>query len=117
MTRHVKVYYNLRKHCFSVQHKGKVITHLNSLVIRNAKFKVGKAGRARVLRTKQKNVHAFVIGDMETYSDPNVDTERVTYNPYLYSQFVFAADKFAIYATDTAWLSNGRIFVIKRVDG
>lgn len=89
----VDVYYNLQKQCLSVRSRekhtyGKVIKHVNSIVLKDVEFVVSEAGRQRVIKSKQKNVHAYVRGTTtklpKRYSIENV----VKYNPYLYSSFV-----------------------------
>jgi len=91
----VDVYWNLHKNIFSVRHKGKVIDHVEKLLIRYPTFVVQQGGRRRVLETKQKNVHAFVRGyffhfDQEPIAD---NVEQVTYNPYKYDSFVNKKDE------------------------
>ena len=100
----VKVYWNLHKRCFSIQHRGKVIAHKNEVVIHFPEFKVSEAGRQRVLREKRKNVHAFVIGyyDSDSVSQAVDSGHSVTYNPYKYETFVFANTDEPVYNADVA---------------
>ena len=49
----VEVYYNLHKNCFSVRHAGRVWFHTNTVTLRNCKFAVQPAGRAKVLEEKR----------------------------------------------------------------
>ena len=58
----VEVYKNLRKQCYSIRQKGKVIGYANVLAMSNVDFVVQKGGRKRVLESGQKNVHAFLRG-------------------------------------------------------
>ena len=58
----VEVYYNLHNKTFSVRHAGRVWFHTNVLTLHNCKFAVQPAGRAKVLKEKRKNVHAFIRG-------------------------------------------------------
>jgi len=44
------------------EHKGKVIDHVLGLALKDATFKVSRAGRERVIREQRKNVHAGVQG-------------------------------------------------------
>ena len=44
--------------------KGRVIGVVDGAVLRGATFRVSEAGRQRVLREKQKNVHAFAEGEL-----------------------------------------------------
>jgi hypothetical protein len=82
----VRVYYNLHKHMLSIQSKGengwRVISHESSVALREVKFKVSEAGRQRVLREKQKNVHAFIEGTL-VQGDEEISADTpVSYNPY-----------------------------------
>lgn len=95
----VFVYYNLRKKVWSVKDvkTGLVIAHLNSVVIKDATFKVSEAGRQRVLKEKRKNVHAGVQGilaqeieaDQWLLDNENGRVDTTRYNPYKYKSFVF----------------------------
>jgi hypothetical protein len=83
----VRVYFNLHKGQYSVQDykTKKVIAYLNEFSIKNAEFKVSKKGRARVIQRKQKNVHAFIVGEL---GDPiNIPGKTITYNPYVNDTF------------------------------
>ena len=85
----VFVYRNLHRKCYSVKsmETGRVLFHADEITLVNVKFRVGKAGRERVLKTRQKNVHAGVVGYIADVSLIG-QTSRVTYNPYKYSSFV-----------------------------
>lgn len=101
----VFVYYNLRKHCWSVKsvQNGRVAGHTNYLVVQNARFKVSESGRQRVLREQRKNVHAGVRGSLTQMNKAGVtrylnkmenpELVRVSYNPYKCSDFVTADDR------------------------
>lgn len=60
----VQVYRNLTRSCYSLRQNGKVIGHLDGLILSDCTFRVSQAGRNRVLREKRKNVHAFVEGTL-----------------------------------------------------
>ena len=65
----VFVYFNLHKKVFSIKalegpNKGRVIAHSTCVQLANVKLKVGRAGRLKVLESKQKNVHAGVVGTL-----------------------------------------------------
>ena len=95
MTMDVDVYFNRHKSTFSIRHKGKVIEHTDTVVIKNPRFVVNESGRNRVLREKKKNVHAFVRGEYYTKEDKlNVlDGKKywkgIYYNPYKHGSFVY----------------------------
>lgn len=84
----VEIYYNLHKNLFSVRHKGKVIMHCHDAWVENATFVVRPAGNAKVRSTGQKNVHAFVRGDMCEEVFGLSGGTAVTYNPHKYTSFV-----------------------------
>lgn len=80
--------------------KGRVIDVVDGVVLKNAIFVVREGGRQRVLREKQKNVHAFVQGELERVYDLDSLTPaaadallarganvRVGYDPYRMSTF------------------------------
>ena len=58
----VEIYFNLHKKVFSMRHKGKVIAHVCNATLKNVTYVVQPAGRARVLRDKNKT---FVDRDDE----------------------------------------------------
>ena len=65
----VDIYRNLQKDCWSIRSReksnyGRVVKHVNWALLENAKFVVSQAGRNRVLKEKQKNVHAVVRGNL-----------------------------------------------------
>ena len=108
-TKPVKVYYNLRKRLFSVQQGGKVVAHVHSIDLYDVTFKVSEAGRQRVLATKQKNVHAYVVGRALVPGGPARDLDfdyRVSYNPYKAGTFVVAGTTQPVYNAVYAALRN-----------
>tara|TARA_R110000764_G_scaffold107705_1_gene193515 strand:+ start:1070 stop:1453 length:384 start_codon:yes stop_codon:yes gene_type:complete len=94
----VDVYFNLHRRLYSVRacegpDKGRVIAHKNTVYLKDPEFKVSKAGRARVLREKRKNVHAVVRGEWsKDYSGIPKMSYNVTYNPYRTDTFEFYDD-------------------------
>ena len=81
----VYVYFNLHKKLFSVKalegaSKGKVIGHYDRLTLAEVTPKVSIAGRERVLRERQKNVHAGLVGTLTDFV--SVKGRVVSYNPY-----------------------------------
>jgi len=89
----VAAYFNLHKNIFSLQSRekdtyGKVIGHVESVVLKSPKFVVRQAGREKVLKDKKKNVHAFIVGYVVEAVDTTTVPRAITYNPYKYSSFV-----------------------------
>ena len=86
----VHVYKNLNrekqglKDCWSVKTKvdgkWKVIAYVESITLKVSCFKVRQGGRERVLKERQKNVHAWIEGTVEPL---NTALDRhITYIPY-----------------------------------
>lgn len=85
----VRVYRNLHKKCFSVKcmKLKRVIAHVDSIVLVDVTFPVSKSGRARVLKEKQKNVHAFIQGKVSPKRTRG--GRRICYNPYKKDHFFY----------------------------
>ena len=89
----VEVYRNLHNNTFSVRRDGIVVKHIDNfdtLVLTNARFAVQPAGRAKVIREKTKNVHAFIRGFVDKdgwKEDLPLKTYEVYYNPYKSASF------------------------------
>lgn len=93
MSHRVRVYWNVKNHKFSVQHKlpqgWRLDCHVGGMFwyeLENVKFHVSEKGRQRVLKTGQKNVHAWMEGDwVRDYCvmpfDPAM-AHRVRYDPF-----------------------------------
>lgn len=88
------IYWNSRKSLFSVKEKGKVILHTRSVFIENPKFVVYEAGRQRVIKKKQKNVPAFVRGEITTMEDELYENTKVR---FLYENRLNSDYSFAVY--------------------
>lgn len=93
----VEVYRNLHRRCWSLRdpRARRIVGHADAIVLKDVRFKVSAAGRARVLRERRKNVHAVIVGTYETSTDHGTITmapgglwERVRYNPYEAGHFV-----------------------------
>ena len=92
----VFVYRNLHKGAWSVrsQRTGLVLMHATTVYLRDTRFKASEAGRQRILRERQKHVHAGIEGNVIAINEPPPldlpSWTRVTYNPYRYATFVEA---------------------------
>lgn len=87
----VFVYFNLHRKLWSIKSRktGRVLAHTDKVVLKDAEFRVGQAGRRRVLEERRKNVHAGVAGEwVDSYSSELDFDTPVTYNPYKYETFV-----------------------------
>lgn len=85
----VRVYRNLHKNVWSVQHYitgtgWRLFDHYDEVKLENVYFHVSPAGRKRVLREKKKNVHAYAQGTKVSSFDAEEthDPFKIWYNPY-----------------------------------
>lgn len=112
----VFVYKNLNRACFSVRDvkTGRVLCHCDSLLLKDATFKVSEAGRQRVLREGRKNVHAGVEGELVL--DPDAFRNycgflrRVRYDPYRSGRFLDPRGK-PVADADYVYFTGGKVFV------
>ena len=114
----VKVYYNIRKQCFSVvslekERYGKVIDHVKRISLWGATFKVSDKGRQRVLREQQKNVHAYIVGSWVSPRILKGKIHKATYNPYKYSSFVNTTTLTPVHKADQVYLNERNIHYVK----
>jgi hypothetical protein len=84
----VQVYYNIRRGDYSVRQSGRVIDHVERIVLRDVRFNVAPAGRDKVRATGVKNVHATVSGYVVDNPKQAIPEDFVSYNPFKYDQFV-----------------------------
>lgn len=97
----VQVYRNLHKsregsYVYSLRCKKtrKVLEHRSLLMLRHCSFFVSVKGRERVLKKRQKNVHAWVEGVLFDEALPTgafyngFILARLSYDPYLSSHFI-----------------------------
>lgn len=93
MGQRVFVYRNLHRACWSIKavdgtNAGRVVGHADELSVFGPCFKVGEAGRQRVIAEGRKNVHAGVVGTLA--NEEGHQHVRVTYNPYAAPTFTDA---------------------------
>jgi hypothetical protein len=115
-------YYNLHKHTFSVRYNNKIILHADYVKLENVEFRVRPGGKERVRSEKQKNVHAFVIGDLIDFCEypcedmPIPPSDVVaTYNPYKYDSFVYKGTDEPVYSAGEVEMINlkDKIYITK----
>lgn len=75
----------------------------------NVRFKVNESGRQRVLREKQKNVHAFVVADRVEDLATSETLRQVSYNPYKNKSFML--DDEPVFTAGRVILKDGRCWV------
>ena len=121
--RRVFVYKNLHEGCWSVKDRqtGHVVAHADKVELSDVELKVSQAGRRRVIEEQRKNVHAGLVGTLESVSLTGYPSRRyvhsqgesspaqpqlVTYNPYKYTTFVNKADETPVTTAARAVLDN-----------
>tara|TARA_Y100001970_G_scaffold10625_1_gene12519 strand:- start:437 stop:841 length:405 start_codon:yes stop_codon:yes gene_type:complete len=90
--RRVSVYFNLHKKIWSVRQSGSPVEHHTEVCLKDVRYLVQPAGRAKVLKERRKNVHAFLTGYMVDRVPVPLISFDVTYNPYKHETFVSADD-------------------------
>ena len=115
----VDVYLNLHKtrqenkKIYSLKNKrtNRVENHLSGgFFIKNASFVVSKSGRERVIKSRSKNVHAFVRGELAFGLLPSKESIAY-YNPYLYESFVDFVSKEKITSSSLVYFcEDGKIY-------
>jgi hypothetical protein len=115
MTTTESVHWNLRAKCWSVRKGRARVKHTPDYALDDVAFRVSEAGRQRVLKEKQRNVHAFARGRPGCpESQPDEHAVRVRYNPYEAPTFTEAETgrpvlraKHAAFRTDgTVWVTG-----------
>jgi hypothetical protein len=112
--------------------KNRVVGYSPCLLLENCELVVSQAGRNRVLRTKHKNVHAGIVGDLiavsgyktrlcqsgidfdfcneETWKEKYKPGVPITYNPYLYSSFVIKGTNGAIKKANNVMIFRDQVY-------
>ena len=125
----VEVYYNIRKKCLSVRRDGIVIKHTHAIKLYSTKggygyvdFVVQPAGQKKVVRTKRKNVHAFVKGKADLDKTPTLEEKKlrrpkwlrqVSYNPYKSDKFVDVKTGKPVDHAKEVFIDGNKIFIVK----
>ena len=101
-----EIYYNINKRVFSIRAKKCPVSYAVAARVDLPKFVVREGGRQQVLREKQKNVHAFIKGEMVTLDRvPCLDgLRKVSYNPYKAGHFYDCNTDEPIYSAQYAVL-------------
>lgn len=111
----IDVYRNLRSGNFSIRKNGIVELRSDGILLIDPSFIVSKSGRERVLRVKQKNVHAVVRG---TYAGckMRVDTSSMKegyYNPYRTRTFVDRETEYPLSTAKEAYFYANKVYYKK----
>jgi uncharacterized protein (DUF2147 family) len=81
----VKIYRNLKaardQRIYSIKQNGFVVAHTTNIVLRDCKLIVQEGSRQRLLKTGQRNVHAWICGFVDMENNGEKCTNRIVYNP------------------------------------
>ena len=126
---YVHVYRNLHRDKLSIRIKSLVHGHAKLVSLKNVKFKVNENLNNLVRNTGQKNVHAFVEGEVEfadNYIFGSLEDNykalersglvRVYYNPYKVNSFVVFETGKPIFNAESAVVIMDRVYITIRKD-
>ena len=110
------VHRDIRGKIYSITVNGKVVEKTETVYVSDATFRVRPGGRARVLKQKKKNVHAFVIGKVKTSEMPSLPKNviKVTYNPYVADTFLIANTSKAVHNASEVWLTPNGVYIRRK---
>ena len=83
------VYRNLARRCWSVREGGRVIEHVAEIALRDVRLIVQPGGRATVIRTGTRSVHAYARGTRIPFEGVPSGSIQVGYNPFEAEIFTF----------------------------
>jgi hypothetical protein len=111
----VYVYRNLHRKCLSVRDvkTRRVIAYVDSISLKECKFKVSAKLRQRVILEKRKNVHAGVEGEwIKDSVTPDISRcKRIMYDPYKYESFVEDGSMAPFFRSENAFVTIYGAFV------
>lgn len=103
------IYRNLhRGDAFSIRENGRVIERLAGFVAHDVRFRVSESGRQRVLKLRQKNVHAFVLA-ARISNERYCTGPEISYNPYLVGNFMCKNEPINI--AEAVIFANGKCYL------
>lgn len=76
------VYRNLTRRCWSIRERGRVVGHLQTVTLAGAVMVVRPGSRARVIRTGNREVHAWVRGTLVLDAGVPAGARRLHYRPF-----------------------------------
>mgnify|MGYP003137306597 CR=1 FL=1 len=109
----VRVYRNLTKGGYTVMSRdtNRKVAVVTELGLKNVVFNVREGGRLKVIEEKQKNVHAFLEGELCDYMLTEHCECRVSYNPYLKGSFYKCDDNSDVDCADFVRVNEHGVFV------
>jgi hypothetical protein len=130
------VYCNIKRGVLSVKalegaDKGRVVAHVERLLMKDVEFRVSQAGRERVVKTQRKSVHAGAVGEIEALWGATLrgeianstikgigvgrpftafDGPQLYYNPHKTKTFVEMSDRTPVTGADRLLLDGCKVF-------
>lgn len=105
----IKVYKNLHNKKWSLLQDNLVVAHADSLQLNNCRFQVNETLRLRVISSKKKKPHAFVVGQIDlSHADlpPSALSKLIKYDPYINSTFICTiGEVIAVKMADRVWFT------------
>jgi len=93
--RPVRVFKNWQRGCYSIMQDGVVRASAREVSLNQVEFLVRASGRARMLRLRRRNVHAYAVGLLDSFVHPDqlsslpaLAGRRAIYDPYRFASFV-----------------------------
>ena len=105
-SRKVFVYKNLHQNCWSIRQDGLVKAHAKYLYMWDCLFQVNQKGRERVIKEKQKNVHAGILGYISSSVISQTGCKPIGYNPYKHKTFIQGLSQKPVYHCDQVVLGK-----------
>ncbi len=101
----VHAYKNLTTGTYSLREGGKVVAHPTHVLLRDVEFRVANSERQRAIRTGQRNVHAYIVGELErAASRPRGSWLGFRYNPFLFKTFVLRDNLAPVHRAARVWM-------------
>lgn len=108
----------LDSNVISLKIPGEKIRYVSRAIVRNARFHVSEKGRQRCLKSGQRNVHAWVVGELLPerptfrYSDYlNEDSRKVVYDPWKGASFVDALTLEPVYEARQVLMLRDQVWI------
>ena len=91
LSKPVEVYRNLNQPgvTYSIRQNNKVVGHGIEFGISDCIFIVKESGRKRALKSKSRNVHAWIVGKIAEMEEGGFE---IKYNPFKFSHFYIEGD-------------------------
>lgn len=111
----VRIYRNLNNGMLSIQAKHgktwKVVGHVTDCILENVIFRIGEAGRQRVIRERCKNVHAWGEGILVGKTADIFTPIALSYDPYSDQTFMQRGTNHAIHKCRYLAARDNLVFV------